>query len=65
MAKQKAAAAAGPDLSAVEDDATYQVKLKRKVQRPNGVVLKPSQATRVSGAVLKQIVEDVDGFEPI
>lgn len=53
------------DLSGVEDDAVYQVKLKRNVNRPHGIILKPSQATRVSGAVLKQIGADVDGFEPV
>ena len=53
------------DMSGVEDEALYQVKLKRSVARPHGIILKPTQATRVSGAVLKQIGADVDGFEPV
>lgn len=70
MAKsiQKPAPAEAPeglDLSAVVDDGRYQVRLARKVERPNGVFLIPTEPTRVSGKVLKEIAADVAEFVAI
>ena len=56
------AAPGGPDLSAIDDGGRYQVKLRRRVERPGGVFLIPTEPTRVSGKVLKEIADDVAEF---
>lgn len=61
----RAAAPGGLDLSEVVDDGRYQVKLARKVERPGGVFLIPTEPTRVSGKVLKEIAADVAEFTAI
>ena len=60
-----AAAPGGLDLSEVVDDGRYQVKLARKVERSGGVFLIPTEPTRVSGKVLKEIAADVAEFTAI
>jgi len=53
------------DKPEIEDAATYQVRLKRKVPRPNGMFLMPNRPTRVRGDLLRTILVDVSHYEPV
>lgn len=48
----------------IDDDAAYVVTLRKRVELADGVILLPRARTRVSGAVLKQIIEDCDDYRP-
>lgn len=51
--------------SPIDDDASYHVDLARKVELPGGVILLPRARPRVSGKVLKQIMDDVNDYRPV
>ncbi|CAH1657217.1 hypothetical protein CHELA1G11_11237 [Hyphomicrobiales bacterium] len=48
----------------IDDAKLYDVRLNRVVDRGNGVYLKPGQEVTVSGKVLRELGDAVDGFEP-
>jgi hypothetical protein len=47
----------------IDDDATYVVKMKRKIER-EGVWLIPGRRIKVSGAVVKELGDSIDVAEP-
>ena len=48
----------------IDDDATYLVALRQKIERPAGVWLLPGRKIKMLGAVVKELGDAVDVAEP-
>ena len=50
-----------PNGQPIDEAKQYHVVLAQAVHRPHGIILRPGEAVRVSGRILAEILDQVDG----